>query len=104
MLWHECAQRWTHYGLGREARQVCSLVVKGMVVFQIMCETYVLQDFTLPLRSGIRHAEPARKGGGRALFFPWISFGFSLVGFVLVLESLACAIVPWILIYKGFLI
>ena len=75
-----------------------------MVVFQIMCETYVLQDFTLPLRSGIRHAEPARKGRGRALFFPWISFGFALVGFVLVLESLACAIVLGFSSIKGFLI
>ena len=50
-----------------------------MVVFQIMCETYVLQDFTLPLRSGIRHAEPARKGGNGP-YLPRISFGFALVG------------------------
>ena len=87
MLWHECAQRWTHYGLGREARQVCSLVVTGMFVFQIMCETYVLRDSSLPLRSGIRHAEPAWNGRGTAP----TSQGFPLVllSSVLILEYLS---------------
>ena len=58
-----------------------------MVVFQIVCETYVLRDSSLPLRSGIRHAEPAWNGRGTAP----TSQGFPLVllSSVLILEYLS---------------
>ena len=51
-----------------------------MVVFQIMCETYVLRDSSLPLRSGIRHAEPAWNGRGTAPTSQGFPLVFALVG------------------------